>query len=214
MQHIVDLHIHSHYSRATSKDMDLLGIYKWGKIKGISIIGTGDITHPAWYREVSEKLELTSSGLYQLKAQYRKKVDAQVPRAFWEANLHFIPTVEISTIYSKADKVRKIHQVVILPDLMAAERMNKQLTKIGNLSADGRPILGLDSKELLKIVKSISDQAMIIPAHIWTPWFGVFGSKSGFDSLEEAYDELSPDIKAIETGVVGQFESGRGKSDF
>ncbi|MDQ5951076.1 MAG: hypothetical protein QG639_353, partial [Patescibacteria group bacterium] len=201
MQHIVDLHIHSHYSRATSKDMNLSGIYKWGKLKGISIIGTGDITHPAWFREISERLEVGADGLYQLKKSFAEKIDEQLPARFQKTTIHFIPTVEISTIYSKAGKVRKIHQVIVLPDLAAASRMNTELATIGNLSADGRPILGLDSKRLLEIVLSISDQAMIIPAHIWTPWFGMFGSKSGFDSIQEAYEDLSLEIMAIETGL-------------
>lgn len=201
MELIVDLHLHSHYSRATSKDMNLAGIYKWGQLKGISVIGTGDITHPAWYREVSEKLEQTDTGLYQLKKTIANKIDATIPISCRNQSISFIPTVEISTIYSKLGKVRKIHQVVVLPDLLAAARMNKELAKIGNLSADGRPILSLDSKELLTIILSVSDEAMIIPAHIWTPWFGIFGSKSGFDSLMEAYEELATDITVIETGL-------------
>lgn len=201
MELIVDLHIHSHYAYATSKDMDLAGIYKWGKIKGISVIGTGDITHPAWFREVSEKLEPAEGGLYKLKDTFSKQIDQQLPTSVNNHTLRFIPTVEISTIYSKFDKIRKIHQVVVLPGLNIAEQLNKKLGTIGNLSADGRPILGLDSRELLNIVSSFSDQAMIIPAHIWTPWFGIFGSKSGFDSLREAYGNDVSKITAIETGL-------------
>lgn len=201
MELIVDLHIHSHYAYATSKDMDLVGIYKWGKLKGISVIGTGDITHPAWFREVSEKLEKTDTGLYQLKNNFSDKIDAALPASCKSHLLSFIPTVEISTIYSKQGKVRKIHQVVVLPDLETVSRMNTELSKIGNLNADGRSTLGLDSKELLKIINSLSDSTVIIPAHIWTPWFGIFGSKSGFDSLKEAYDEFYTEITAVETGL-------------
>jgi uncharacterized protein (TIGR00375 family) len=201
MELIVDLHIHSKYAYATSKDMDLAGIYKWGNIKGISIIGTGDITHPAWFREVSDKLEVAEDGLYKLKNTFSGKIEDGLPDSCKNRRLRFIPTVEISTIYSKLGKVRKIHQIVVLPDLDTVAQMNTQLAKLGNLSSDGRPTFGLDSKELLKIISSISDKSMIIPAHIWTPWFGIFGSKSGFDSLEEAYDDLSDGITAIETGL-------------
>lgn len=201
MELIVDLHIHSHYAYATSKDMDLAGIYKWGKIKGISVIGTGDITHPAWFREVSEKLEQVDGGLYQLKKSFSKTIDEQLPLSCRTDVLRFIPTVEVSTIYSKNGKVRKIHQVLIFPDLETAGRMNTELAKVGNLHSDGRPTLGLDSKELLRMFNSVTDTGMIIPAHIWTPWFGLFGSKSGFDSLQEAYEELGSHITAIETGL-------------
>lgn len=201
MELIVDLHIHSHYSRATSKDMDLANIYRWGKIKGISVIGTGDITHPAWFREVSEKLELADGGLYQLKKKYASPIDEKLPTTCKNRLLRFIPTVEISTIYSALNKVRKIHQIVVLPDLETAAKLNKKLSLIGNLNADGRPILGLDSRNLLQMVAVISDYALVIPAHIWTPWFGIFGSRSGFDSLQEAYGDDTPKITAIETGL-------------
>lgn len=201
MELIVDLHIHSHYARATSPDMNLISLYKWGKIKGISIIGTGDFTHPAWMRELQDKLEPAESGLYRLKDSLAKQADTKIPESCRGNVLRFVPTVEISNIYSKHGKLRKLHNIVVMPDLESAQKLNVELSKIGNLLADGRPILGLDSEELLKIVFSISKEALFIPAHIWTPWFGMFGSKSGFDSVEEAFGEHAKFVSAVETGL-------------
>lgn len=201
MEHIVDLHTHSHYSRATSKDSTLEGLYKWGKIKGINIIGTGDFTHPEWFLELREKLEPAGGGLYKLKDELAAPIDVQLPPSVRGRTIHFIPTVEIATIYSKGGKVRKLHQLLVMPDLSAVAALNERLERIGNLKADGRPILGLDSKELLRHALEVHPDALYIPAHIWTPWFGLFGSKSGFDSLQEAYEELTPHVRAIETGL-------------
>lgn len=198
---IVDLHIHSHYSRATSKDCNLEGLYRWGKIKGIAIIGTGDFTHPGWFAELREKLEPAEQGLYKLKEVIAKEVDKTMPESVRSNPIRFILTVEIATIYKKGDRVRKLHNLIISPSFEAVSEINARLERIGNLKADGRPILGLDSKELLRISLDAHPDNLYVPAHIWTPWFGMFGSNSGFDSIVEAFDDLSPHIKAIETGL-------------
>lgn len=201
MNHIVDLHIHSHYSRATSKNSDIEGLYYWGKIKGIHVQGTGDFTHPAWFAEMREKLEPDGHGLYVLKEEIRKKIDEKLPLSVRDNPMRFVLTVEISNIYSKGGKVRKLHNCIVVPNFETASFINSRLERIGNVKADGRPILGMDSKELLKITLESHEDSLFFPAHIWTPWFAMFGSKSGFDSIEEAFEELAPEIKAIETGL-------------
>lgn len=201
MKLIVDLHIHSYFSRATSKEMNIISLYRWGKIKGINIIGTGDFTHPLWFKELSEKLEPAEPGLFKLKEEFASLEDEKLPEILSNNLIRFILTVEISNIYSKNDKVRKLHNLIIAPSFKAAAEVNERLTRIGNLKADGRPILGLDSKELLKISMQSDPENFFIPAHIWTPWFSMFGSKSGFDTIAEAFDELAPEIKAVETGL-------------
>lgn len=201
MQHVVDLHIHSHYSRATSKNCNLEGLYYWGKLKGIHVIGTGDFTHPEWFLELREKLEPAELGLFRLKSDIASQIDKTLPPSVRDNPIRFVPTVEIATIYKKGDKVRKLHQLVVMPSLGAVAELNARLERIGNLRADGRPILGLDSKELLRHALQSSPDALYIPAHIWTPWFGLFGSKSGFDSVGEAFDELASEVRVIETGL-------------
>jgi uncharacterized protein (TIGR00375 family) len=197
MRFIADLHVHSHYSRATSKDMSPESIWKWAQLKGITVIGTGDFTHPQWQKELNEKLDPVGNGLFTLKQEYGTE---DVPDAC-KADVYFILSAEISCIYSKNGKTRKIHSVILAPDFASAARLNLALSKIGNLKADGRPILGLDAKELLKIALDASPDALFIPAHAWTPHFSVFGAVSGFDSLEECFEELTPHIYAIETGL-------------
>lgn len=187
MRFIADFHIHSKYSRATSKDMDLEALDKWAKIKGIKVLGTGDFTHPEWLKNLKNKLEPAEPGLYKLKKN--------------DQGTRFILTAEISCIYSKNNRVRKIHIVIFSPSFEICEKINTQLSWIGNLKSDGRPILGLDSKELAKIVLNISQECLVIPAHIWTPWFSMFGSKSGFDSIEECFENYSKYIYAGETGL-------------
>jgi uncharacterized protein (TIGR00375 family) len=183
---IADFHIHSKYSRATSKDMDLEALDKWAKIKGIKVLGTGDFTHPEWLKNLKEKLEPAEPGLYKLKGQ---------------DGTRFILTAEISCIYSKNNRVRKIHIIVFSPSFEICEKINVQLGWIGNLKSDGRPILGLDAKELAKIVLESSQDCLIVPAHLWTPWFSLFGSRSGFDSIEECFEEYTKHIYAGETGL-------------
>jgi DNA helicase II / ATP-dependent DNA helicase PcrA len=201
MELIVDLHVHSHYSRATSRDCTLEGLYRWGKIKGINVIGTGDFTHPQWFGEIRENLEPAEQGLFKLKADLAETIDKSLPPAVRDNLIRFVPTVEIATIYKKGDRVRKLHQLIVMPDFEGVSELNARLERIGNLKADGRPILGLDSKELLRHALEANDRSLYIPAHIWTPWFGMFGSKSGFDSIQEAYEELTPEIRVIETGL-------------
>jgi uncharacterized protein (TIGR00375 family) len=197
MSFIADLHIHSRYSRATSKDMSPEALWKWAQLKGISVMGTGDFTHPEWLRELREKTYEEGNGLFTLKKKFRKE---DVP-ASCRADVFFLLSAEISCIYRKNDKTRKIHAVVLAPSFDEAQRINRALSKIGNLSADGRPILGLDAKELLRIVLDSSPSSVLIPAHAWTPHFSVFGAASGFDSLDECFEELTPHIYAIETGL-------------
>ena len=197
MRYFADLHIHSRFSRATSKDMSLESLWKWAQIKGISVIGTGDFTHPEWYKELNKKLDINNNNLLQLKDKY--KVNAIPDSCVNEVS--FMLTTEVSCIYSKNGRVRKIHSLIFVPDFTAASKLSHALSKIGNISSDGRPILGLDAKTLLKIVLDISHETMFVPAHAWTPHFSVFGASSGFDSLEECFDELTPNIYAIETGL-------------
>ncbi|MBI1920053.1 MAG: DNA helicase UvrD [Geobacter sp.] len=197
MRFIADLHIHSRYSRACSRDLDPENIWRWGQLKGIGVIGTGDFTHPLWLDELKSKLEPAGNGLYVL----RKKLRTPEVPASCRSEVHFLPSAEISCIYRKNDRTRKVHSIVLAPDFSTVEKINAKLARIGNLSADGRPILGLDAKELLKIVLDASPDAILIPAHAWTPHFSVFGAASGFDSLEECFDELTPHIHAIETGL-------------
>ncbi len=177
--------------------MSTENLWKWAQLKGISVMGTGDFTHPEWIAELKEKLIPTGNNLYELKKKYRSD---DVPESC-KAEVSFLLTAEISCIYSKNEKVRKIHSLIFAPDFKTAEKINKTLSKIGNLKSDGRPILGLDAKKLLEIVIESSPDAMLIPAHAWTPHFSVFGAVSGFDSLDECFEELTPYIYAIETGL-------------
>ncbi|PIS17414.1 MAG: DNA helicase UvrD [Candidatus Nealsonbacteria bacterium CG09_land_8_20_14_0_10_42_14] len=187
MKFVADFHIHSKYSRATSKDMDLESLDKWAKIKGIKVLGTGDFTHPEWFHNLKEKLEPAEPGLFKLKNE--------------DAGTRFVLTSEISCVYSRKNRVRKIHIIIFAPSFEAVEKINTHLGWIGNLKSDGRPILGLDAKELAKIVLGISEDCLVVPAHIYTPWFSLFGSKSGFDSIEECFEEYSKHIYAGETGL-------------
>ncbi len=197
MRFIADLHIHSKYSRATSKEMSPEIIHKWAQLKGISVIGTGDFTHPQWFKELNEKIESAENGLFRLRNVFRTD---GIP-ALCRADVFFMLSAEISCIYSKNGKTRKIHSILFVPDFATAAKINIALAKIGNLNADGRPILGLDAKELLRIVLDSSPEAMLVPAHAWTPHFSIFGAESGFDSFEECFEDLTPHIHAIETGL-------------
>ena len=198
MRFFADLHVHSYYSRATSKQGNIDGLYHWASKKGIQVVGTGDFTHPGWLKELEDGLEETEPGLYMPKNA--KELDARLPES---CRIHprFLLTVEISSIYKKAGRVRKVHTVILMPDLTSARAFHAALDKIGNVRSDGRPILGLDPKEILKIAKSIHGNCEVIPAHIWTPWFSTLGAKSGFDALEECYEEELHHIHALETGL-------------
>jgi uncharacterized protein (TIGR00375 family) len=197
MHFIADLHIHSRYSRATSANMNLESLWKWAQLKGTTVVGAGDFTHPKWFIEMKEKLEPIGSNLLKLKDNFKTN---DIPNSC-RSEVYFMLTAEISCIYSKMGKTRKIHNLIFAPDFSVASRINTLLSRIGNLSSDGRPILGLDAKHLLKIVLDTSPDAVLIPAHAWTPHFSVFGAESGFDSLPECFEELTPHIHSIETGL-------------
>jgi len=197
MRFFADLHIHSRYSRATSSDMSFESLWKWSQLKGITVIGTGDFTHPKWIQELKDKLEPLGNNLFKLKDNLRGN---SIPITC-RSDVYFMLTAEISSIYSKNGRTRKIHNIIFAPDLSTVNRINARLSKIGNLSSDGRPILGLDAKHLLKIILDISPDVMLVPAHAWTPHFSVFGAESGFDSLKECFEELTPHIHSIETGL-------------
>lgn len=195
--YIGDLHIHSRYSRATSKDGTPEHLELWARRKGIHIVGTGDFTHPAWRKELEEKLEPAEDGLYVLKKEYRIR-DGIAPEDFVP---RFVVTGEISSIYKKMDKVRKVHSLILLPGLEAAETISKKLEAIGNIHSDGRPILGLDCRDLAEILLTLCPDAMYVPAHIWTPHFSMFGAFSGFNTVEECFEDMAPHIHAVETGL-------------
>ncbi|MEA3272714.1 MAG: endonuclease Q family protein [Patescibacteria group bacterium] len=188
MEIIADLHIHSKYSRACSKELTIPNIAKACETKGIDIVGTGDFTHPAWFSEIKKELKSAGEGIYILKDDSSKT--------------RFILTTELSCIYKKNDKCRRVHLCVLAPSIETVEKIIKELEKRNfNLKSDGRPILGIDAKDLLKLLLDIDKKIMMIPAHIWTPWFAVFGSQSGYDSLQECFEELTPEIFAVETGL-------------
>ncbi|WP_437593764.1 UvrD-helicase domain-containing protein [Sorangium sp. So ce1000] len=200
MRFYADLHVHSKYSRATSSDCDLAHLSYWAQRKGIAVLGTGDFTHPAWIAELREHLVPAEPGLFLLRDDLGRAVSERLPGACRGAT-RFVLSVEISTIYKKGDRTRKIHHLLYAPDFDAAERITRALAKIGNLTADGRPILGLDSRHLLEIVLESGEGSYLVPAHIWTPWFSVLGSKAGFDAVDECYGDLAPHIFALETGL-------------
>jgi len=200
MKFIADFHVHSRFSRATAKNLDFENLYISAQLKGLSVIGTGDFTHPGWFAEIKEKLIPAEPGLFKLKDEISKLCDQEVPK-LCRRKVRFMLVSEISNIYKKNNKTRKNHNLVFLSDLNKAENFNSKLDKIGNIKSDGRPILGLDARDLLEILLGTSDQAFLIPAHIWTPWFSLFGSKSGFDSMDECFEDLTPFIFAVETGL-------------
>ncbi len=208
MNYIADLHIHSPFSRATSPDSSPAGLAAWARIKGIQVIGTGDCTHPGWFKLLKEQLEPAEPGLFRLKNE------SSILSVFPEISLsdepvRFLLSAEISSIYKKSGFTRKVHNLLYLPDFVSVERLNAKLAGIGNIESDGRPILGLDSRNLLEILLECSNDAFLVPAHIWTPWFSLFGSKSGFDSIEECFGDLSSHIFALETGLSSDPDMNR-----
>ena len=194
---IADLHIHSPYSIATSRETTPEVLDLWARRKGIAVLGTGDFTHPTWRRELADKLEPAAEGLYRLKGSCR--LEDEIAGSGLQP--YFIVSGEISTIYRKNGRVRKVHHLVLLPALEQAAAVARRLEQIGNLHSDGRPILGLDSRELLAIILDCCPEAIFIPAHIWTPYFSLFGAYSGFDAIEECYEDLAGQIHALETGL-------------
>ncbi|XPV76908.1 MAG: UvrD-helicase domain-containing protein [Desulfovibrio sp.] len=198
---IADLHIHSRFSRATSKKLTLRNLAAWARIKGIDVLGTGDFTHPGWLEEMDEQFVQQDNGLFALKDT--EGLESEIPglQSSLTGKTQFMLQTEISSIYKKNGKTRKVHNLVYMPNMDSVEKFNTKLREIGNLDSDGRPILGLDCHSLLDLVLSTHPKAFLIPAHIWTPWFSLFGDKSGFDSIEECYGDLSSEIFAMETGL-------------
>jgi uncharacterized protein (TIGR00375 family) len=196
---VADFHIHSHYSRATTPQLTPENLDYWSRVKGIHVMGTGDAVHPKWLDELRGALEPSGNGLFRLRPD-RRRAEVASTRLV-DSPLNFLLTTEISSIYKKAGRVRKVHNIIVLPDFEAAERLAARLAAIGNITSDGRPILGLDAKHLLEIMLTDAPGAYMIPAHIWTPWFSVLGSQSGFDRLEECFEDLTSEIFAVETGL-------------
>ena len=200
MKFIADLHIHSKYSRATAKNLDLEHLYTAAQVKGISLVGTGDFTHPAWVEELETKLVPAGNGLFALREDIAREMDREVPKSC-RREVRFILQCEISNIYKKDDRVRKNHNLIYFPDMASVKQFNARLDAIGNIHSDGRPILGLDAEKLLEIMLETNEDGIFVPAHIWTPWFSMFGSKSGFDSMSACFGSLTPHIFAVETGL-------------
>ncbi len=195
-----DLHVHSKYSRATSRDLDLEHLFWWAARKGIRVVGTGDCVHPVWLAEIKDRLVAEGNGLFRLRPEIEAALWETLPPACRQP-VSFMLSTEISTIYKKGDKTRKIHHLIYAADLIAADRLAASLARIGNIASDGRPILGLDSRNLLEIALESGPDSYLVPAHIWTPWFAALGSQSGFDSIEECYGDLAAHIFAVETGL-------------
>lgn len=195
-----DLHIHSKHSRATSRDLDLEHLFWWAARKGVRVVGTGDCVHPVWLAEIKDKLVAEGNGLFRLRPEIEAALWETLPPAC-RRPVSFMLCTEISTIYKKGDKTRKIHHLIYAADLDAADRLAASLGRIGNIASDGRPILGLDSRDLLEIALESGPDSYLVPAHIWTPWFAALGSQSGFDSIEECYGDLAGHIFAVETGL-------------
>ena len=211
MKYIADLHIHSQYSRATSKTLNIATLSAWSQIKGVHVLGTGDFTHPKWFKQLQETLEPAEPGFYRLKDTVKRDFSSLLfPKVQTECIVtRFVLTAEISSIYKCGGKVRKIHNILFVPDFPSALKINGILAGIGNIESDGRPILGLDARDLLEIMLEHAPDGFLVPAHIWTPWFSLFGSRSGFDSVEECYKDLSSHIFALETGLSSDPEMNR-----
>lgn len=201
MQFIADLHIHSKFSRATSREMTLDTLAHWARVKGISLVASGDFTHPEWFFLTKAKLEAMGNGFFRLKNLLSPKNSFLKNIPITTDDVSFVLSTEISFIYSKKGRVRKVHILLLAPDFESVERINSRLSGVGNLRSDGRPILGMDAKNFVKIVADLCPQCVVIPSHIWTPWFSLFGSNSGFDSIEECFEEMTPFIFALETGL-------------
>jgi DNA helicase II / ATP-dependent DNA helicase PcrA len=200
MKFISDFHIHSHYSRATANNLNLENLYIAAQLKGITVVGTGDFTHPEWFKELKKKLIYDKNGLYRLKPEIEKQCNKQVPFSC-RSQVLFVLVTEISNIYKKNGKTYKNHNLIFVPDLEVAARLGSRFSTIGNVKSDGRPILGLDARVMLEIFLELTDNGLFVPAHIWTPWFSLFGSKSGFDSIQDCFEDLTSHIYAVETGL-------------
>ena len=205
MKFVADLHLHSKYSRAVSQSMVLSKMAEWARFKGINVLATGDFTHPFWFEQLKNELEDAGNGLYKLKSivhssQFTEK--SSEPLTVNREPIYFLLSCEVSSIYSQGGKVRRIHNLFFFPSMSAVEKFNNELLKRGaNLRSDGRPIVGISSRDLVEIALGCDEHVLTIPAHIWTPWFSVFGSFSGFDSIEECFGDLAGNIYGIETGL-------------
>ena len=212
MSYIADLHVHSRFSRATSQASHLPGLAAWAAVKGIQVVGTGDFTHPGWFAHLLEHLEPAEPGFFRLHQGLEAAAEA-LPQGIRPSaspgDIRFVLTAEISSIYKRGGRVRKVHNLLYVPDLDSVRRLNATLARLGNIVSDGRPILGLDSRDLLEILLDQAPEGFLVPAHIWTPWFSLFGSKSGFDSIEECFGDLSDQIFALETGLSSDPEMNR-----
>lgn len=198
---VADLHIHSRYSIATGREADLEHLDLWGRYKGVQVVGTGDCTHPEWLKELTAKLEAVAPGTYRLRPELALPLKLKGPAWEAEAPVHFLVTGEVSTVYQQGGRTRKVHLLLVLASLEAALKLSQRLSRLGNVTADGRPTLGLAAPLLMQAVLEADPEALVIPAHIWTPWFSVLGAKSGFDSLEECFGDLLPQVYALETGL-------------
>ncbi|MEM2676277.1 MAG: endonuclease Q family protein [Candidatus Bathyarchaeia archaeon] len=186
---IADLHIHGRYSRATSQSMRIEEIARFAKIKGLNLVGTGDFTHPKWLEELQKTLTLDAdSRLYKVAS------DPNLP-------VYFMITTEVSTIFTFEGEVKKIHHVILTPSIETAIQINERLAKYGDLTVDGRPTLDMSAPQLVEEVMEVSSENMVFPAHAWTPWFSIFGAFSGFDSVEDCYQDMTKHIYALETGL-------------
>lgn len=201
MDVVSDLHLHSRYSRAVSQEMNLLTMSNYAKKKGLEILATGDWIHPMWFREIKSQLEEAKQGLFQIKDQKSHLKNAD-KKSEMEKEVYFLLSVEISCIFSQGGKSHRMHNLVLSPSFATSEKITKELIRRGcNVSSDGRPIIGLTAKQLLQLMLEIDEEAMLIPCHIWTPWFSLYGANSGFDRLEDCFEDLSPYIYGIETGL-------------
>ncbi|WP_435549948.1 endonuclease Q family protein [Desulfobacterium sp. N47] len=212
MKFLADLHIHSSYSLASAKNINVENLYVASRMKGLTVLGTGDFTHPGRLNELKEKLILDNNGLYRLKNKIKNSCEEFIPQSC-KGLFRFIPTGEVCNIYKKNGKTRKIHSILLFPDLNLVEKLNGKIKKFGKTESNGRPILKLDVINLFEIILEISDKAMLIPAHIWTPWYSIFGSKSGFDCIKECFEDFSQYIFAVETGLSSDPDMCRKVSD-
>ena len=208
MDYVADLHTHSPYSRATSRRSTLAGLSAWARIKGIQVVGSGDFTHPQWFEQLREELEPAEPGLFRLRNE--AGIPSPMPGVTLSPGpLRFLLSAEVSSIYKRHGKVRKVHNLLYVPDFTSAERINARLARIGNIRSDGRPILGIDSRDLLEILLEEASEGFLVPAHVWTPWFSLFGSRSGFDSMEECFGDLTAHVFALETGLSSDPDMNR-----
>jgi uncharacterized protein (TIGR00375 family) len=200
MPFYADLHVHSRYARATSRNADLVELALWARRKGIAALGTGDFTHPAWFRELQEGLVPAEPGLFRLRNELGRAVAERLPPSCREP-LRFLLQVEVSTAFHRDGRARRMHHLLYVPELKTAATLNDRLGRRGNITEDGRPTLAMDASDLLEVTLDSGDGAYLVPAHLWTPWVGVLSATSGFDSIEDCYGELSRHIFAVETGL-------------